>query len=781
MNRITNKKQVSENVCFFEMEVLQTARCCKAGNFVIVRLDEKGERMPLAIVDSDASKGTITVAVERTGKTAEKICSLKEGDEIADVLGPLGNPIPIDNVGTVVCAGSGIGIASLFPLVKALKAKGNRVLTVVAGSNKEKIMLNEEFHKFSDEVTVMTEDGSDGERGSMIDGVEAFIRKESIGKLHVMASPVLMKECCEVAKKHEVPVSVSLHTTMLDGIGMCGACRLTIDGKLKFSCIDGPNFDGALVDWDEIINRSEFLAGSEEKNVSQEPSPKATQCQAQKPLFEMKMAPEPTDEPLENLMDREAQWRKDLRASMKPKERMALERTPMPVLDPEYRVMTRMEEVNMGYTKDMAMQEARRCLDCANPTCVKGCPANNHIPDFIKNVERGEFLAAARILKTTTLLPAVCGRVCPQEKQCEGSCIHLKMKRPAVAIGNIERFVADYERECGYVAKPEMEAANGIKVAVVGSGPAGLTFASDMAKHGYDVHVFESLHEIGGVLKYGIPEFRLPRRVVDVEIESLKEMGVHFHTNCAIGKTVTVEDLKKDGFKGFFVGTGAGVPNFMNIPGENALNILSANEFLMRVNLMNADIADTDTSVKLAKHVIVVGGGNTAMDSCCTARRLGAEVTLVYRRSEEEMPACQDERNHAKEEGVNFLTLHNPLEYTVDENGAVKAAVLQEMQLGEPDASGRRRPVPIPGKTKTIETDMVVVAVGVSANPPVGIKGLVTSKWNTIEVNEDMQTSCNDMFAGGDIVRGGATVILAMGDGKRAAEKMAQQLQPHHA
>ena len=403
---------------------------------------------------------------------------------------------------------------------------------------------------------------------------------------------------------------------------------------------------------------------------------------------------------------------------------------------------------------------------------------NINIPSFIKNIERGNIFGAAKVLKQTSALPAVCGRVCPQEKQCESRCIHLKMNEPAVAIGYLERFAADYERESGQMSLPEIAPANGIKVAVVGSGPSGLSFAGDMVKMGYEVHVFEALHEIGGVLKYGIPEFRLPNKIVDVEIDNLKKMGVHFQTDCIVGKTITVEQLEAEGFKGIFVGSGAGLPNFMNIPGENAINILSSNEYLTRVNLMDAANPTTDTPMNLGKRVMVVGGGNTAMDSCRTAKRLGAEVTLVYRRSESEMPARLEEVKHAKEEGINFLCLHNPIEYKADENGAVCQAVLQVMELGEPDASGRRSPVPVEGKTVTMDVDQVVVAVGVSPNPlvPKSIEGLELGRKNTIAVNDDMQSSRSTVFAGGDIVRGGATVILAMGDGRRAAAAMDKKL-----
>jgi glutamate synthase (NADPH/NADH) small chain len=473
-------------------------------------------------------------------------------------------------------------------------------------------------------------------------------------------------------------------------------------------------------------------------------------------------------------------WRESLRKELKNKERADIPRVKMSELDAEYRSHSRLEEVNQGLSMEQAVVEAKRCLDCPNPSCMQGCPVGINIPSFIKNIERKNFAEAAKVLKETSALPAVCGRVCPQEKQCESKCIHLKMGKEAVAIGYLERFAADYERESGEAVMPEVAPANGIKIAVVGSGPAGLSFAGDMAKRGYAVTVFEALHEIGGVLKYGIPEFRLPNRIVDVEINGLKNMGVEFVTNCIIGKTLSYDDLHEDGFKGIFVASGAGLPNFMNIPGENLIGVMSSNEYLTRVNLMDAANPDSDTPVFEGKKVAVIGGGNTAMDSVRTAKRLGAErAMIVYRRSEEEMPARAEEVKHAKEEGVEFLTLHNPIEYLGDEKGRVKTMRLQKMQLGEPDASGRRSPIPVEGAVEDIAVDEVIVSVGVSPNPliPNEFKGLEISRKGTIVVDsETMRSALSDVYAGGDIVRGGATVILAMGDGRKAAAAMDKSL-----
>ncbi len=472
-------------------------------------------------------------------------------------------------------------------------------------------------------------------------------------------------------------------------------------------------------------------------------------------------------------------WREDLRKQMKNKERADIPRVHMNELDAEYRSHN-YEEVNLGLTKEQALLEAKRCLDCPAPACITGCPVEINIPEFIKNIEREAFLDAAKTLKETSALPAVCGRVCPQEKQCESKCIHLKMGKEAVAIGHLERFAADYERESGQMSVPAIATANNIKIAVVGSGPAGLSFAGDMAKSGYDVTVFEALHEIGGVLKYGIPEFRLPNEIVDVEIDILRKMGVKFIANCIVGKTISYDDLHEDGFKGIFIASGAGLPNFMNIPGENLVGVLSSNEYLTRVNLMAAGKPESDTPVLKGKRIAVIGGGNTAMDSVRTARRLGAErAMIVYRRSEEEMPARIEEVKHAKEEGVEFLTLHNPIEYLGDEKGKIKQMRLQKMELGEPDSSGRRKPVAIEGAIETIDVDIVIVSVGVSPNPliPSEFKGLQVSKWGTVIVNQDtMQSDLPDVYAGGDIVRGGATVILAMGDGRKAATAMDKKI-----
>lgn len=805
MNKIISKKQFSENVFKFEVEAPLIAKSRRAGHFVIVRVGKEGERIPYTITDSDPKRGTITLVVQRIGLSSSKLCLLEPGDLITDVVGPLGQATHIEKFGTVLCAGGGVGTAPMLPIIKALKEAGNRVISVIAGRTKELIILEDEIRQYSDEVIIMTDDGSYGNKGVVTVGMESVIQREKIDKCFAIGPAIMMKFCCLLTQKYGIRTDVSLNTIMVDGTGMCGACRVSVGGKTKFVCVDGPEFDGHQVDWDEMMKRmgafreieleemkklEASLSGTAGtaagqnagKSIGQSTEASAAQGTGQTTAkaagTETAKAAGDDTESIDVLCDRNAEWRNELRSLMKPKERSSIERCVMNELAPDYRRHSRREEVNQGLTEEQALLEAKRCLDCVNPSCMEGCPVNIEIPSFIKNIERGNYLAAARVLKHTSSLPAVCGRVCPQEKQCESTCIYVKMGKKPVAIGYLERFAADYEHNSGNISIPDVAAPNGIKIAVIGSGPAGLTFAGDMAKLGYDVTVFEALHEIGGVLKYGIPEFRLPNRIVDTEIDNLRKMGVSFVTNCIIGKTINVSDLEDRGYKGIFVGSGAGLPNFMNIEGENLINVMSSNEYLTRVNLMDAASKESDTPIIFGKNVMVVGGGNTAMDSVRTALRLGADrAIIVYRRSEEEMPARLEEVEHAKEEGVEFMTLHNPIRYIGDENGRIKQAVLEKMELGEPGADGRRSPVPT-GKTITINVDMAIVAVGVSPNPivPKSIKGLELGRKNTIAVNDSMQSSIPTIFAGGDIVRGGATVILAMGDGRRAAASMHQQL-----
>lgn len=757
MNRIVSKKQFSEKVFQFEVEAPLIAKSRRPGNFIIVRVGEMGERVPLTISDANIEKGTITLVVQKVGASSSRLCDLNEGDYITDVVGPLGRPTDIEKVGTVLACGGGVGMAPLLPIIKALKEAGNKVITIAAARTKELIILEEEARKYSDEFIVMTDDGSYGNKGVVTVGMEEVIAREKIDLCVAIGPAIMMKFCALTTKKYDIKTIVSLNTIMVDGTGMCGACRVTVGGKTKFTCVDGPEFDAHQVDFDEMLKRMGGFKAEESTKLGHYAHEHDVEDNS-----------------------RNAEWRAELRKAIPGKARTEIERVKMPELKPEVRITSQRLEVNLGLTEEMAVTEAKRCMDCVNPTCMEGCPVGINIPGFIKNIERGEYIKAAGVLKETSALPAVCGRVCPQEKQCESKCFYIqKLHKEPVAIGYLERFASDYERKSDQITLPHVAPANGIKIAVIGSGPSGLSFAGDMAKLGYDVTVFEALHQIGGVLKYGIPEFRLPNAVVDAEIKNLKKIGVKFVTDFIVGMTDTVQHLEEQGYKGFYVASGAGLPRFMNIPGENSNGILSSNEYLTRVNLMGADSPNSETPVIRGKNVVVVGGGNTAMDSVRTAKRMGAErAIIVYRRSEDEMPARLEEVKHAKEEGCEFMTLCNPIEYIADETGRVCGAKIQKMELGEPDESGRRSPVPVEGSEFILDTDMVIVAVGVSPNPivPRSIAGLEVSKRGTIVVNDGMQSNINNIFAGGDIVRGGATVILAMGDGRRAAAAMHEEL-----
>ena len=764
MNKIISKRFFSENVAELVVEAPLIARSRRAGHFVIIRVDANSERVPLTIAAADKEQGTITLVVQQIGVSTHKLLALNPGDTIHDVVGPLGRATRIENYGTVVCACGGVGAAPMLPIAEALKKAGNRVITVLAARNKDLLILQDELAQWSDEVIIMTDDGSAGQQGVVTVGVEQVIQRETVNKCVTIGPAIMMKFVALTTAKYNIPTEASLNTIMVDGTGMCGACRVTVGGQTKFVCVDGPEFDAHAVDWNEMLSRMKSYRAEETEAMerwNEHPQNEHNDgVSAAKPLNSVEIH---AVEPFTGTA----------------KDRVAIPRVQMPELRPEVRVKSLHEEVNQGLTFEQAITEAHRCLNCKNPTCVQGCPVNINIPGFIKKLEIGDVLGAASVIKESSSLPAVCGRVCPQEKQCEANCIHLKMKHPAVAIGYLERFCADYANN-HQSQSTNHQSTKGDKIAVVGSGPAGLTFAGDAAKYGYEVHVFEALHEIGGVLKYGIPEFRLPNRIVDIEIDGLRSLGVQFHADTIIGKTISVQELEEQGFKGIFVGSGAGLPRFMNIPGENLNGVLSCNEYLTRVNLMDASNPATDTPLLSGKNVAVIGGGNTAMDAVRTAKRLGAEhAMIIYRRSEEEMPARIEEVHHAKQEGIEFMTLHNPIEYHADENGRVCEAVLQVMELGEPDESGRRSPVPVEGKTVIIPVDLVIVAVGVSPNPliPSSVEGLEISRKGTIVVNEGMQSSIPTIFAGGDITRGGATVILAMSDGRKAAAAMHDYLQ----
>lgn len=751
MFRIEKKKWLSEKICLMEVKAEALARSAKPGQFLIVKIDEKGERIPLTICDYNRKEGTVTIVFFAIGKSTEEMGKLNEGDFFQDVAGPLGqeseflheNIEDLKNKKILFVAG-GVGTAPVYPQVKWFNENGIKTDVIIGAKTKSLVILEDEMKKEAGNVYIATDDGSYGFHGMVTGLIDELIKNQNKHYDHVVAiGPMIMMKFVSLkTKEYNIPTTVSLNPLMVDGTGMCGACRVTIGDKIKFACVDGPEFDGHLVNFDEAMRRQQIYKTEEgraylEKTEGETHHARGCQCCNH-------------ENSLENLEKGK--------------------RVPVREQDPKVRAEN-FEEVTFGYTLEEAQREAERCLNCKNPLCMKGCPVEINIPAFIQKIKEGDILEAGKILTKYTSLPAVCGRVCPQETQCEGKCI-LGIKGEPVAIGKLEKFVGDYLLENNLeISIPKK---NNHKIAVVGSGPAGLTTAGDLAKMGYDVTVFEALHKTGGVLTYGIPEFRLPKdKVVQKEIENIKKLGVHFVTNEIIGKTTTIDNLlDKEGFEAVFIGSGAGLPKFMGIPGENLNGVFSANEFLTRVNLMKAYCDDYMTPVKKGKKVAVIGGGNVAMDAVRTAKRLGAEAHIVYRRSEKDFPARLEEVHHAKEEGIIIDALTLPKEILGDENGNVIGMRCIHTKLGEPDASGRASFIEIPESEFIMEADTVIMALGTAPNPLISstTKGLDINKWKCIIADEVGQTSREGVFAGGDAVSGAATVILAMGAGKKAAE-----------
>jgi glutamate synthase (NADPH/NADH) small chain len=720
----------------------RVARARKPGQFVIVRVGKGAERIPLTIADDDAAAGTVTLIIQAVGRSTQNIVAVPVGGALRDVAGPLGQPTHIANFGKVICVGGGAGTAVLFPLAKALAAAGNDLTTIIGGRSEQYVVLRDELGAISNELLCTTEDGSLGEKGFVTQPLERMLDKQNGGRpqaVYAIGPVPMMKAVANLTRKYGVKTIVSLNPLMVDGTGMCGGCRVTVGGETKFACVDGPEFDGHLVDFDELAGRQAAYHELDEHG-----------CRIVPKIKEAELG------------------HKVLSA----KERLKIARVTMLEQDADERSRN-FSEVNLGLTPELAILEAQRCIQCKNRPCVSGCPVEVRIPEFLECVAADDFAGAARILLTDNALPATTGRVCPQETQCEGVCVRGKKGEP-VAIGWLERFVADWAAENLEFEAPEVE-ATGHKVAVVGAGPGGLTVAGEVARLGHAVHVFEALHATGGVLRYGIPEFRLPKAIVDREVDNLRRLGVVVECDVIIGRTLTVQELMAD-FDAVFVANGAGLPMFLNIPGENLKGVYSANEYLTRVNLMGAYMYyEGVTPIARGERVVVFGGGNVAMDAVRTARRLGADQAIcAYRRTRAEMPARIEEIVHAEQEGIDFQFLIAPLEILADEQGWVRAVRMQRMELGEPDDSGRRRPVPVPGSEFEVACDVAVVALGTIANPLLtnATPAIELNKWGNIVTDETHATSMSGVFAGGDIVRGGATVILAMGDGKEAARSI---------
>ncbi|MCX8111085.1 MAG: bifunctional dihydroorotate dehydrogenase B NAD binding subunit/NADPH-dependent glutamate synthase [Syntrophorhabdaceae bacterium] len=740
-NEIIEKRQLAPSITLFKLYVPDIAKKAKPGQFVVLRADDYAERIPLTIADFDRQEGTITVIFQVVGTSTKKLEGFNQGQAILDVVGPLGKPSHIEKFGTVVCVGGGVGVAPVYPIAKALYEKGNEMINIIGARTKEMLILEDEMRAISHELYVTTDDGTYGHHGFVTDVLKKVIEEKKKIDLVIGIGPVvMMKAVCDVTRPYNIHTVVSLNTIMVDGTGMCGCCRATVGGETKFVCVDGPEFDGHKVEFNELIMRGKMYSREE----------------------------------------RRAMW--DHKCKLEAKEKAAKKarkREPMPEQNPKVRIQN-FNEVALGYTRENALREASRCLNCKNMPCVEGCPVNVQIPKFIKLIKEGDFMGAIHTIKETNSLPAVCGRVCPQETQCEEKCVLGKKGQP-IAIGRLERFAADYELSQGDVRVPPIPKKTGKKVAVVGAGPAGLTVAGELAKKGHDVTIFEALHKAGGVLVYGIPEFRLPKAIVQREVDYVEKLGVKINVDTIIGQTTTVDELFEQGYDAIFIGTGAGLPYFMNIPGENLNGVYSANEFLTRANLMKAYLfPEYDTPVRVGSKVAVIGGGNVAMDAARVSKRLGADdVYLIYRRSRAEMPARAEEAHHAEEEGIDFRLLTAPVRVIGDEHGWVKGIECVKMELGEPDASGRRRPVEIKGSNHVIDVDVVIVAIGQGPNPILTstTEGLKLRKSGNIEADpETGKTSRKGVFAGGDIVTGAATVILAMGAGRKAAAAIDEYL-----
>jgi glutamate synthase (NADPH) small chain len=751
---IVRREAFSDTTFLWDVHAPDVAASAQPGHFVMLRLREGGERIPLTVADFDRKAGTITMVIQALGKTTrEMMTDYKQGDTFADFVGPLGLPQHIEKLGKVVLVGGGLGVAPVYPQLRAFKAAGCKTIGIIGFRNKDLVFWEDKFKKDCDELIVCTDDGSYGKPGFVTQALKEVCEKEKPDLVVAIGPLPMMNACVETTRPFGVKTMVSLNAIMVDGTGMCGSCRVTVGKDVKFACVDGPDFDGHQVDFKELLARQKRFKTQEQRANDDY----AHVCNLEKQLFE------------------------EDKHNYKKLKDLQPHQTKMPERDHHERARN-FKEVNLGYSLQDALGEAERCIQCAKPTCIAGCPVQIDIPSFIKHLVVRDIDGALEVINEASIFPSVCGRVCPQETQCEAQCIVAK-KMESVGIGRLERFVGDNAKPKP-VVPPRFDKKLG-KVAVCGSGPAGLAAAADLVKFGCDVTVYEALHVVGGVLRYGIPSFRLPRDIIDREVNKLVDLGVKIETNKVIGKTFTVPQLLGEkGFDAVFLGVGAGAPSFLGIPGEFAGQVYSANEFLTRVNLMGGDkFPFLDTPISLGKSVVVIGAGNTAMDCLRVAKRLGAPtVRCVYRRSEAEAPARIEELRHAKEEGIDFFFLHTPVEIRVDADGNVQGMKVEEMELGAPDEKGRRKPMST-GRFKDLECDTVIYALGTKANPIItqSTPGLSLNKWGNIAADDGklestQATNLPGVFAGGDIVTGGATVILAMGAGRRAARSIGTYL-----
>ncbi len=763
MYEILSKRLLNSNEIYqMEVHAPWISLSGKPGQFVIVIPHPQGERIPLTISDIVYQRQSIVLVFQVVGETTRQMAAMEVGEDLYTIVGPLGRPSELiekhekGELKRLLFVAGGVGIAPVFPQVKWAFRHGIPTDVVIGARSKDLLFYEEELRAVCHNLHIMTDDGSYGEQGLVTAKVDELCSRSEVGgrssDLTSHSSDLTYSHCVAIGplpmmkfvslttKKYSLPTIVSLNCMMVDGTGMCGACRVRVGEEVKFCCVDGPEFDGHLVDFDEAARKLKT------------PDARRYRIATAESGHECNLAP--------------AVERALAGARQRPREQ-----------DPKERAKN-FDEVSFGFSEHQALVEAGRCLQCKKPRCVEACPVGINIPRFIQNIKEENFNQAYITISMDSALPAVCGRVCPQETQCEGSCV-MGVKGEPIAIGALERFVADDHRARSKPQSPCYPA--GRKVAVVGSGPSGLTCAGDLAKHGYQVTVFEALHHAGGVLVYGIPEFRLPKqRVVEPEIENLQRLGVEIRTNVIIGKSITIDQLFSEmEYDAVYIASGAGLPKFMGVKGETLIGVISANELLTRTNLMHGYDKRYDTPIYLGKKVIVVGGGNVAMDAARTALRLGSEVTVVYRRGQQDMPARREEVHHAMEEGVQFMFQTAPVEILGNEDGTVRALRCAKMEMGEPDAKGRRSFKQIEGSEFDLEADTIVAALGTSPNPLIRTTtpGLECEPWGGIKADENGQTSRKLIFAGGDAVSGAATVILAMGAGRKAAKAIMEALE----
>jgi glutamate synthase (NADPH) small chain len=755
VHSVVDRRQLSPNVTLLEVTAPRIAEIRLPGQFVIVHLGPGSERIPLTVADADADAGTITLVIQAAGKSTGDLAALVPGGEIRDIAGPLGHPTELPRSGSALCIGGGVGTAVLFPIVQGLQRRGVRVTSVIRGRSRDWVILERELRLLGPVVTC-TDDGSLGRKGFVTDAAREILASGGTDVVYAVGPVPMMRAVAELTRPLGIRTIVSLNPIMIDGTGMCGGCRVSVGGGTRFACVDGPDFDGHAVDFDQLAHRLGTYQAQEGQALAAHHGP----CRLD----------EAPSRPQAGLSPVAGATRPGPVARLSARERLSIPRQAMPEQEAAGRARN-FEEVNFGFTEKLALLEAQRCLQCKEPRCMAGCPVMMNIPRFIDFVAKGDFPSAAASLLGDNALAAITGRVCPQETQCEIGCVR-GIKSAPVAIGHLERFVADWARGQARLLQPPPVARTGRRIAIVGSGPGGLTAAGELAREGHEVTIYEALHQPGGVLVYGIPEFRLPKQIVAEEVDRLVRGGVHIECNVVIGRTYTLDDLRRR-FDAVFIANGAGLPVFMNVPGESLRGVYSANEYLIRINLMAAyRFPQADTPILPGRRVAVVGGGNVALDAARTGGRLGAiSSTIVYRRTRKQMPARIEEVHHAEQEGVRFEFLAAPLEVLGNADRRVTGLRCIRMRLGDLDPSGRRTPVPIPGSEFTIDCDTVVVAVGTRANPLLTstCPDLKLDSRGNIQVDQDGMTNLPGVFAGGDIVRGAATVILAMGDGKRAA------------